>query len=93
MSQAYDFADKITDIAQNPKEALEKAGVTKEDLEKAKRLLNNPMAGFILGDKKQSVINGLSKAEDIFNGQVNSPTEQAPVSELEQLRENLARLK
>lgn len=97
LSQAYDYANKITDITQNPKEALEKAGVTKQDLEKAKRLINNPMAGFFLGDKKQMVIDGLSRAESLFDGQpieqVSSLTEQAPVSELEQLQANLARLK
>ena len=93
LSQAYDFANKITDITQNPKEALEKAGVTKQDLEKAKKLINNPVAGFFLGEKKQSVIDGLNKAEMFFNGQINSLSEQAPVSELEQLQANLARLK
>jgi hypothetical protein len=93
LSQAYDFANKITDITQNPKEALEKAGVTREDLEKAKKLINNPMAGFFLGDKKQSVIDGLNRAESLFDKQVNSLSEQAPVNELEQLQANLARLK
>lgn len=93
LSQAYDFANKITDITQNPKEALEKAGVTKQDLEKAKKLINNPVAGFFLGEKKQSVIDGLNKAEMFFSGQINSLSEQAPVSELEQLQANLARLK
>lgn len=93
LSQAYDFANKITDITQNPKEALEKAGVTREDLEKAKKLINNPMAGFFLGDKKQSVIDGLNRAEALFDKQVNSLSEQAPVNELEQLQANLARLK
>lgn len=93
LSQAYDFANKITDITQNPKEALEKAGVTKQDLEKAKKLINNPVAGFFLGEKKQSVIDGLNKAEMFFDGQINSLSEQAPVSELEQLQANLARLK
>ena len=93
LSQAYDFANKITDMTQNPKEALEKAGVTKQDLEKAKKLINNPVAGFFLGEKKQSVIDGLNKAEMFFNGQINSLSEQAPVSELEQLQANLARLK
>ena len=80
-------------MTQNPKEALEKAGVTKQDLEKAKKLINNPVAGFFLGEKKQSVIDGLNKAEMFFNGQINSLPEQAPVSELEQLQANLARLK
>lgn len=97
LSQAYDFANKITDITQNPKEALEKAGVTRQDLEKAKKLINNPMASFFLGDKKQAVIDGLNRAESLFNGQpigqVNSLSEQAPVSELEQLQANLAKLK
>ena len=80
-------------MTQNPKEALEKAGVTKQDLEKAKKLINNSVAGLFLGEKKQSVIDGLNKAEMFFNGQINSLSEQAPVSELEQLQANLARLK
>ena len=80
-------------MTQNPKEALEKAGVTKQDLEKAKKLRNNSVAGLFLGEKKQSVIDGLNKAEMFFNGQINSLPEQAPVSELEQLQANLARLK
>lgn len=80
-------------MTQNPKEALEKAGVTKQDLEKAKKLINNPVAGFLLGEKKQSVIDGLNKAEMFFDRQINSLPEQAPVSELEQLQANLARLK
>lgn len=92
LSQAYDYANKITDITQNPKEALEKAGVTKEDLEKAKKLINNPMAGFILGEKRQSVIDGLNRAESLFNSN-DLITEQAPVSELEQMQKNLALLK
>lgn len=97
LNQAYDFANKITDMTQNPREALEKAGVTREDLEKAKKLVNNPMAGFLLGDKRQAVIDGLNKAEALFDGQpcgqINSLPEQAPVSELEQLQANLAKLK
>lgn len=83
-------------MTQNPKEALEKAGVTKQDLEKAKKLINNPMAGFVLGDKKQSLIDGLARVEALFNeqpSQISSFTEQAPVNELEQLQANLARLK
>lgn len=96
LSQAYDYANKITDLTQNPKEALEKAGVTKKDLEKARNLLNNPLANLFLGDKKQSVIDGLSRAESLFNEQslpINSPAEQAPVSELEKLQATLAALK
>lgn len=80
-------------MTQNPKEALEKAGVTREDLEKAKQLVNNPMANLILGDKKQSVIDGLTRVESLFDTQVSSPIEQAPMSELDQLQANLARLK
>lgn len=91
LSQAYDMANKITDITNNPKEALEKAGVTRADLEKAKRLINNPMASMILGDKTQSVIDGLNKAESFFGD--NLLTEQAPVNELEQMQKNLAALK
>jgi len=51
------------------------------------------MAGFFFGNKKQSVIEGLNRAEALFDKQVNSLSEQAPVNELEQLQANLARLK
>ncbi len=91
LSQAYDMANKITDMTNNPQEALAKAGVTKADIEKAKRLINNPLAGMILGEKRQSVIDGLNKAESLFGD--NSLTEQAPVNELEQMQRNLALLK
>lgn len=78
-------------MTNNPREALEKAGVTIKDLEKAKTLINNPIASFILGDKKQSVIDGLNKAEHLFEN--NLLTEQTPVDELEQLQNNLKLLK
>jgi hypothetical protein len=92
LSQAYDMANRITDMTNNPKEALQKAGVTRADLEKAKSLMNNPMASMILGDKRQTIIDGLNKAETLFDD-FNLPTEQAPVSELEQMQRNLATLK
>ena len=91
LSQAYDFANRITDMTNNPREALAKAGVTKKDLEKAKNLMNNPLASFLLGDKRQSVVDGLNRAESLFED--NLITEQAPVSELEQLQRNLQTLK
>ena len=93
LSQAYDFADKITNITNDPAEIIKKAGITKQDLDRARKLLNNPIAGFFFGEKKQSIIDGLNKAEMFFNEQINSLSEQAPVSELEQLQANLARLK
>ena len=86
------MANRITDITKDPKEALQKAGVTRQDLEKAKKLMNNPLASFVLGDKRQSVLEGLNKAETLFDD-FNLPTEQAPVSELEQLQRTLATLK
>lgn len=86
------MANRITDITKDPKEALQKAGVTRQDLEKAKKLMNNPLASFVLGDKRQSVLEGLNKAETLFDD-FNLPTEQAPVSELEQMQRNLATLK
>lgn len=93
LSNAYDFANKITDLTNDPKVVLEKAGITKKDLEKAKALINNPLFSMLLGEKKQAVLEGLNKAENFFNGGNNSLAEQAPASELEQLQANLARLK
>lgn len=85
------MANKITDMTSNPREALEKAGITKEDLERAKQLINNPMASMILGDKRQAIIDGLNKAESLFEN--NLLAEQTPVNELEQMQKNLAMLK
>lgn len=86
------MANRITDITKDPKEALQKAGVTRQDLEKAKKLINNPMASFVLGDKRQSVLEGLNRAEGFLND-YSLPTEQTPVCELEQLQRTLATLK
>ena len=93
LSNAYDFANKITDLTNDPKVVLEKAGITQKDLEKAKVLINNPLFSMLLGEKKQVVLEGLNKAENFFNDGNNLPVEQAPASELEQLQANLARLK
>ena len=82
---------KSTDMTNNPREALAKAGVTKSDIDKAKNLINNPIASFILGDKRQSVIDGLNRAESLFED--NSLIEQTPVNELEQLQQSLKMLK
>lgn len=93
LSNAYDFANKVTDLTNDPKVVLEKAGITRKDLEKAKALINNPLFSMLLGDKKQVVLEGLNKAENFFNYENNLFVEQAPTSELEQLQANLARLK
>lgn len=102
LSQAYDAANKITDITRNPVEAMQKAGITLEDLTTARRLINNPLSGFIinrLGVSRDDILTGISKAEEYLK-QSNTPTgmnslstEQTPVDELQSLRDNLARIK
>ena len=93
LSSAFDMANQITDITNDPGEALRKAGVTREDLQKAKNLVNNPMASLFLGGNKQNIIAGLDRAESFLDNKVNSFAEQPPADELEQMQANLARLK
>lgn len=94
VSKAFDFASQIASIAQNPREALEKAGITQDDIKKAQMFLDNPFASTVLGAigaNKQDMLNSLQRAESVFN--VNTPMEQAPVGgELERLQETLAML-
>lgn len=92
LSQAYDFANKLTDLTNDPRVVLGKAGITIQHINQARQLLNNPMAGLILGESKQKILEGLNKAESFLSGN-NSLTEQSPVNELEQLQKSLATLK
>lgn len=69
-------------------------------IRKAKSLINMPVVGWLINKygSKEQLLNELNRLEQLFepNGfnQVNnSPMEQAPVSELEQMQANLARLK
>lgn len=77
-------------MANNPQEALQKAGITGADLEKVEKYLNNPMARFLLGPlgvnaaEAQKVINQLKG---------NSQPEQAPASELDDLEQTLRSIK
>lgn len=97
LSQAFDTANKITDITKNPVEAMQRAGITANDLATAKRLLNNPLSGFIvnrLGVSKEEILAGIDKAETLLKSGTNSlPMEQAPVDELKSLQDGLARIK
>lgn len=97
LSQAFDAANKITDMTRNPVEAMQKAGITAEDLNTAKRLINNPLSGFIinrLGAKREDILAGIDKAEALLKpGTNNLSVEQAPTDELKSLQESLARIK
>lgn len=97
LSQAFDAGNKITDMTRNPVEAMRKAGVTTNDLATAKRLLNNPLSGFIinrLGVSKEEILAGIDKAEALLKPGMDSlPVEQAPTDELKSLQDGLARLK
>lgn len=75
LSQAFDTANKITDITKNPVEAMQRAGITANDLATAKRLLNNPLSGFIvnrLGVSKEEILAGIDKAETLLKSGTNS---------------------
>lgn len=72
----------------SPVEAMKKVGVTSSEIEQAKNLLNNPLASGIasmFGADTKSIKEEL----DNVSAPHNSPTEQAPVDELERLRNNL----
>lgn len=97
-SQLFDLASTIANTCQNPKEELAKYGVTAETIKKAKSIINFPGVGWIVNKygNKDSIIEDLNKLESLFsseNKQNNLLTEQAPVNELELMRQNLARLK
>lgn len=97
-SKAYDFASGVLSATTNPQEALQKAGVTRADLDKAKKMLNSPMAGMVakfFGASKDDIRKCLDSLDGLFNDAppVNLPAEQAPASELERMQANLARLK
>lgn len=97
LSKAYDFANGVISTAANPQEALQKAGVTSADIERAKKMLNSPMAGMIakmFGTTREDILRGLeSFTQSCPPTPVSLPVEQAPASELERMQANLARLK
>lgn len=96
-SRAYDFANGILSATTNPQEALQKAGVTRADLDRAKNMLNSPFAGMIakaFGASKDDIRKYIDSLDGLFGAPpVNLPAEQAPASELERMQANLARLK
>ena len=97
LSQAFDFANQLTSMTQNPEEVMRKAGITLENVRKAQSLLSNPFGETIvrcLGGDKQTVLNGLSRAEQMLSAPKQiSFAEQAPANELDELQATLARLK
>ena len=95
IKQAYDLANNIMNSSRNPQEALQKAGVSRKDIENAKSYLNNPISNFILGrvgGDKGAISEDLNRIESIFDTGY-SQTEQAPVGELEALQRTLQGLK
>ena len=96
LSQAFEVTNNIVSMASNPQEALQKAGVTKQDLTKIKGYLNNPMAGFLLkplGVDVEQAKQIIANIETMGYQKVNSPTVTAQDDELKDLQDNLARLK
>lgn len=99
LSQAFDFANQLTSLTRNPEEVMQKAGITLENVRTARSMIANPFGEMIvkcLGGDKQTVLSGLSKAEQMLGGAAPkqiSFAEQAPASELDELQATLARLK
>ena len=90
LSQAFDSAKSIMDVANNPQDALANAGVTRQDLDSIESLLNNPMASFILtplGVNKTEAMNVIKQLKG------NSTAEQSPVNELDDLENTLKSIK
>lgn len=93
LSQAYDFASKLTDETRDPREVFKKAGITPENIKTLKNLVNLPVAGNLLGNKKEAILAGANAAEKMLDNLVFSLPEQAPVSEIERLQASLEQLK
>lgn len=90
LSKAFDATSDIMNMANNPQDALQRAGITGNDLSKAEKYLNNPMAALIL--KTLGVDSGEAhKVIDQLKG--NSQPEQAPASELDALERALRSIK
>lgn len=92
LSQAYDTTSGIMSMASSPQEALIKAGVTNADLEKIKRMLNNPLAGVILKPLGLDVEQARQMVDNISLTHNPSP-QTTQGDELEALQKTLARLK
>lgn len=104
LSKAFDAANNLMEVTQNPAEVIQKAGITLEDIRKAKTYINNPFAGGLLsliGGNKEEILRGLGVAETFLSNNTTSVTpisngslsEQAPVSELDRLMSNLSHIK
>ena len=90
LSKAFDATSDIMSMANNPQEALIKAGITKEDLSAIEKHLNNPMANLILSPFGINT----KQAKDVINQlKGNSQAEQSPVSELDDLEKALRSIK
>lgn len=90
LSNAFDIASEIMSAANNPQEALNKAGITQEDLSAIEKHLNNPMASFILGPLGVNKTEALQVIKQLKG---NSQAEQSPVSELDDLERALRSIK
>jgi hypothetical protein len=90
LSSAFDKTQELMKLS--PIEAIQKVGITSSELEQAKSILNNPIAKGIATmfgadtDTLKSELNNVSAPH-------NLSSEQAPIDELERLRDNLNHLK
>lgn len=86
LSNAFDSASSIMEMASNPQEALAKAGITQKDLTQIEAMLNNPMASMLL--KPLGV--DKNEAQRVIAQLKGQPlTEQVPVDELDNLQKAL----
>lgn len=90
----FDIASDIANTCVDPVAELKKHGVTADTIKKAKACLNFPGVGWLINKygNKEQILQDLNKLEGIFENK-QPLIEQAPVSELEQMQNNLASLK
>lgn len=97
LSKAYEMANSLMSSSGNPLEAIKKVGVTREQFEKMKQHLNNPMAALILNSLGVDAEQAKKVINDLENGSLpqssNSLPETVPSDELSSLQQNLAKLK
>lgn len=92
LSEAYDATSGIMSMASSPQDALIKAGITNSDLDKIKKMLNNPLAGVILKPLGLDV-NQTRQMLDNITLTYDSSSKTTQGDELEALQKSLAQLK
>lgn len=99
-SQLFDKANNIIGNSSSALEVINKAGITLNDVQKAKALVSSPFSGWaisLFGGNKEEVQNGLNAVENLLKGSplanLGSSTEQSPVNDLQSLQQTLKGLR